>query len=477
MAGWMRRRADHHESGQIIAIVAVAFIVLLMFLAVLFDGGSALVRRRQLQDAGDAAALAAANVIHVGTPRGCSGTVDGAVPRASVDLAARDSLAANLSWFDPLDAVITCATGYGDWAVSVEIDTQAPRFFSGLMGGPLQVHSRSVAVNGQISGTNYAILELDPHNPSWPNGRRGCPSLLLSGGPTVTLEGSVQINSACPASSGGGLATNGNASKLTLLGSAKLRVVGGYSPAALTITPAPVTGVAPTKDPLAGLPPIDIASLPVRSSSKLTLNNQLLVLQPGVYQGGIQLKNSSTALLQPGIYVMRGGGFDVGAQASVYSVRTGVLITTPLTWGVDCPTGSCGVLIFNAKGATTAMGPVTIGAGATLKLRAYNPTAQAGGVSDYDNLLLWQDALPLPSASYEQPEVALSGGGSVDISGTVYAPSARVAMGGGAGGSGGSTNLTLQFISWDLEFRGNSSFTFYFRDEDFARPTSYGLVE
>ena len=33
-------------------------------------------------------------------------------------------------------------------------------------------------------------------------------------------------------------------------------------------------------------------------------------------------------------------------------------------------------------------------------------------------------------------------------------------MGGGSGGSGGNTNLTLQFISWDLEFRGNSAFTF-----------------
>jgi hypothetical protein len=37
--------------------------------------------------------------------------------------------------------------------------------------------------------------------------------------------------------------------------------------------------------------------------------------------------------------------------------------------------------------------------------------------------------------------------------------------------------LTLQFISWDLEFRGNSSFLFNFNDVDFARPTNYGLVE
>lgn len=51
------------------------------------------------------------------------------------------------------------------------------------------------------------------------------------------------------------------------------------------------------------------------------------------------------------------------------------------------------------------------------------------------------------------------------LRGTVYAPSAKVRMGGNSGGSGGNpVNLTLQFISWDLEFSGNSAFHFYFRD-------------
>jgi hypothetical protein len=73
--------------------------------------------------------------------------------------------------------------------------------------------------------------------------------------------------------------------------------------------------------------------------------------------------------------------------------------------------------------------------------------------------------------------VSLNGGGNVDIRGTVYAPSAKVEMGGNSGGSGGTVNLTLQFISWDIEFRGNSNFTFYFSDDEFARPLDYGLVE
>jgi hypothetical protein len=174
---------------------------------------------------------------------------------------------------------------------------------------------------------------------------------------------------------------------------------------------------------------------------------------------------------------MQGGGLQIGAQASVLSVSTGV--STPgASWGADCPANSCGVMIYNTTGST-AMGQVSVAAGATVRLRAYDPDAIAGGgVADFENILVWQDANPVPTSGYAQPIVQLNGGGNVDIRGTVYAPSAKVEMGGNSGGSGGDVvNLTLQFISWDLEFRGNSAFTFFFNDEEFARPIDYGLVE
>jgi Flp pilus assembly protein TadG len=465
------------ERGQVLVFVAAAFVVLLMFLALLFDGASAIVMRRTMQDGGDAAALAAANLMQVGTPRGCSATVGSTVPRASLVTAARASLTANLPDFDTNTAVITCPAGYQNQAVAVSLTGTGTRFFGGMVGGDLQIQTRSAAVNGQLATSNYSVVELDPSNASWPNGQRGCPSVLLSGGPTVVLDGSMQINSACVAGSGGALATNGNASALTMNNGSKIRIVGGYAPAALTISPAPVTGVAAIKDPLAGLPAVPLASLTVRQTSRLVLNNTSTVLRPGIYQGGIQLKNSSKAFLEPGIYVMEGGGLDVGAQASVLSVNAGVSSTTTATWATNCTVGSCGVLLYNAAGAA-AMGQLTVAAGATMYLRAYNPDAQAGGMTDYANLLIWQDASPVPTSSYAQPVLALKGGGAVNISGTVYAPSGAVVMGGSSGGSGGDTvNLTLQFISWDLEFHGNSAFHFFFQDQDFARPTDYGLVE
>ena len=471
----MGPRTTNEPRGQVLVIVAVAFTVMLAFLAVLIDGANGMVIRREMQNAGDAAALAGANVIHSGTPRGCA-TTEGGTPRAAISTAVRASLAANLTWFDANTATITCPTGYENQGVTVGLSTTAPRFFGGMIGGDITVNTHSAAVNRMKTVTRYSVVELDPGNPSWPNGRRGCPSVLLSGGPTVTLQATMHVNSSCTAANGGGLATNGGAASLTMQNGAPIRIVGGYSPSALTISPAPVTGVDPIADPLADLPPVDTSGMTVRQTSRLVLSNQTAVLEPGIYRGGVELRNSSIALLRPGIFVFEGGGLSVGAQASVLSVAASV--STPGTWGTDCPVNACGVLLYNT-GGSTAMGQLSVAAGSTIKLRAYDPDALGGaGIPDFENILVWQNANPVPTASYAQPIVQLNGGGNVDIRGTVYAPSAKVEMGGNSGGSGGDTvNLTLQFISWDLEFRGNSAFTFYFNDDEFARPIDYGLVE
>jgi hypothetical protein len=477
-----RMRNSTEPRGQVVVIVAVAFSVMVALLAVLFDGANGMVLRREMQDAGDAAALAGANVIHASNPRGCS-TTEGGAPRASISQAVRDSLTENLSWFDPNAATVSCPTGLDNQAVSLELSTTAPQFFGGIIGGRITVATKSSAVNRFIAASHYSVVELDPGHPTWPNGRRGCPSVLLSGGPTVRLQATMQINSACAAASGGALSTNGTAGTLTMENGDPILIAGGYAPGALTITPAPVTGSPAVGDPLADLPPVPTSgsAVPTQRSTKLTLSNVTQVLNPGIYKGGIELKNSSVALLTPGIYIIEGGGLSIGAQAKLFAVSSGV--TTPSSsWASDCPVNACGVLIFNKAGvgASNPMGAISVAAGSTLKMRAYDPDAITAGsrIPDLENILIWQDANPVPTASYEQPTVVLNGGGNVDIRGTVYAPSAKVEMGGNAGGSGGeAVNLTLQFISWNLEFRGNSSFTFFFNDDEFAKPLDYGLVE
>ena len=476
-------RSDSEPRGQVVVIVAVAFTAMMALLAVLFDGANGMVTRRDMQDAGDAAAIAGANVVQVGTPRGCATTTGGTTPRASIIAAVNASLATNAPWYDVTTASVTCPAGYENQAVAVELSATAPQFLGGIVGGQINVSTRSVALNKIINTTAYSIVLLDPGNPSWPNGRRGCPSALLSGGPTVTLQATMQVNSACTAGNGGALSTNGNGGSLTMQNGAPIRVVGGYAAGSMTITPTPTTGVDPVADPLINLPPVDTTGMTVRSTSHLTLSNETRILEPGIYRGGIELSNSSVALLRPGIYVIEGGGphgraFDIGSQAKVLSISNSVTTPNYSNWAGDCPANQCGVMIYNTSGST-AMGQITAAAGSTVKLRAYDPDAMNGtGVADFENILIWQSASPVPTATYEQPIIALKGGGNVDIRGTVYAPSAKVEMAGNSGGSGGDVvNLTLQFITWDLELRGNSSFTFYFNDAEFVRPIDYGLVE
>ena len=470
--------------GQVLVIFAFAFIAIIMMLALLFDGARGLVLRRELQSASDAAALAGANIVQGITPRGCSATAGPppGAPQASVVTAVKASVAANLPDFDPEAVVVTCPADWDNYAVQVRLGQDSPTFFGAIFGnGPLGVATQSAAVNGQTTGKAYSVIQLDPSNIAWPNGRRGCPSLLLSGGPTARFDSTVYLNSACSAANGGALATNGNAASLSTGGSG-IRIVGEYKATALTITPAPFNHQPVKPDPLAWLTEPPISSMPVRSNAKLVQNGGSVLLEPGVYNGGIQLKSSAKAYLRPGIYVINGGGLDLGSQSELYAISASKSSSSAATWAADCPASTCGILIYNTGTASgsNAMGSVTVGAGAVLKVRAYNPAADTSGFRDdtYRSLLIWQSALPVPTGSYAQPILSLTGGGGVSIAGTVYAPSAKVQMGGAAGGSGGDTiDLTLQFIAWDLELYGNSSFTFRYNETEFARPLDYGLIQ
>jgi hypothetical protein len=514
----LRRGASSTEDGQILVIFAFAFIGIIMMLALLFDGARALVLRRQMQDASDAAAMAGANLIQGLTPRGCSGTVGNppGLPQAVIVAAVKASIAANLPNYDLTKVVVKCPPGWDDGqgntvAVQVQLFDQAPTFFGRIFGtGPLNVATHSSAVNGQDNRNAYSVILLDNYNASWPQARRGCPSFLLSGGPTVLFDSSIYIDSACLAANGGALSTNGNATTLTMgANGPTIRIVGEYKPQALTITPTPLQHQNPKGDPLSDLLPppgygnpllygdfTGTSSLKVQKTSKFTLSGGAQTLEPGVYKGGIQLKNTSIAYLHPGIYVMEGGGLDLGAQTAVYTVPAGACVPTSAcsniatTWATTCTSVNCGVLIFNAgsPSGSGAMGPISVAAGATFKVRSYDKTASITPLNDgpgtpylnptYDNLLIWQYYQPKASPTYAQPVVHLNGGGSVVMSGTVYAPQAYVLMGGTSGGSGGSSiTLTLQFIVWDLELSGNANFHFVYDGGEFTKPPDYGLVE
>jgi hypothetical protein len=489
------------ESGPVLVIFAFAFIAIIMMLALLFDGATALVLRRQMQDASDAAALAGANVIQGLSPQACSATPGPppGTPVAAVTTAAKASVAANLPNYPQANVLVTCAPGWENVAVKVRLSDNSTTFFGQIFGGgPLVVGTDSTAINGNSGVNNYSVVMLNPSHLAWPNGQRGCPSFLLSGGPTVTFDSAIYIDSSCTAANGGAFSTNGNSASLTLGAGAAIRIVGEYKPQALTITPTPLQYQTPKIDPLGWLTAPPIASINVRSNNKLVIgqgnSSSTVVLEPGVYNGGIQLKNQSIAYLHPGIYVLNGGGFDLGAGQKVYAVpaancTTAFNCVTDANWATTCLASNCGVLFYNtgtSGNGSGAMGQITDGSQATFKVRSYNPDVDTTLMTDgttyknttYRNLLIWQSASPVPTSSYSQPILALTGGGNVFMAGTVYAPSAAVSMGGNSGGSGGdSVDLTLQFVAWDLTLSGNSNFYFRYNANQFVYLLDYGLTE
>jgi hypothetical protein len=539
-------RTATNERGQILIIFAFAFVAIIIMLTLLFDGARGLVMRRELRNASDAAAMAGANILESIFPTGCSATVDAdGTPgdeQAAVKAAVETSISANLPNYPLTDIDIRCPAGQGNSVVEVRLNDQSPTFFGQFIGhDALDVGARSQAINGQNAGNQYSVILLDPSHLNWQQGHRGCPSFLLSGGPTVIFDSSIYIDSECTEANGGAMSTNGNATTLQLgEDGPKIRIVGEYNQQALTITPAPVEGADPKADPLQylDLPPYNpcnalgpppwpasyvpdlppgycdtptkftsASSLKVRATTKTIVgqgqSSSSVVLHPGVYKGGIELRNSSVALLEPGIYVIQGGGLKLGAQSSMFAVnyQNGVY-TYPAKWGTGAPDDSClddqcGVMIFNTgdQSGSLAMGAIDISAGATFKVRSYESGANSpssirnnvvgnGCCSGtpyshpaFDHMLFWQPKNPAASANYAQPVIHLNGGGNVFMSGTIYAPQAKVLMGGGSGGSGGSNiTLTLQFIVWDLEISGNATFHFVYDGDEFVTPPDYGLI-
>jgi hypothetical protein len=507
MPGVVRR--SPRDEGQVLVLFCISIVAMLIALALLYDGARALVLRRQLQNAADAGALAGANVISSGTSPGCA---NNGVIRTAVATAAKDSVKTNLGWSDATVAsnvTVTCPSGgTPDWqnlAVAVSIQDTAPTYFGRIAGtANMAVAASGTAVNGSLPPGRFSVMQLDPSNLSWPNGYRGCPSILFSGGPNVIFEGSVQSDSACTSANGGSIGTNGNSATITLVDPAMIKMVGTYTPGPLVITPAPIQNSAYVPDPLAGLPAIPtLATSTTAGSPKTTIGNgqnpACSILEPGTYPGGIEIKSQGSAWLRPGIYIMAGGGITIGAQGAIYTLSSDTNITNcgaldSASWDTAlCRADNCGVLIYNTStgsGANAALGPLDLGGGSSIKMRAYNPLVDGTNTNrtEYKNLMFWQDALacsgaspcdaPIPSSTYHQPVLSLRGGGTAYLQGTVYAPSGQVSLGGNCGGTGGTPlELTLQFISWDLEINGSCTFHFIYSVDGFANFPAYGLVQ
>jgi hypothetical protein len=175
------------------------------------------------------------------------------------------------------------------------------------------------------------------------------------------------------------------------------------------------TAQASVADPLGSLATPATTGLTAQSKATLVVGGSSVVtLQPGVYVGGININGAAKVTFAPGIYYLQGGGLKIGGSASV--------------------TGQ-GVLIYNAAVATSDQ--INISGAASLKL-----TPMATGT--WAGITLFQ-------TRSSNAAIVVSGSGTVNVTGTVYAASATVDI----AGAGAVDTFGSSLIADDLNVSGS----------------------
>src|SRR5207247_1099877 len=121
------------------------------------------------------------------------------------------------------------------------------------------------------------------------------------------------------------------------------------------------------------------------------------ILKPGVYVGGISITGASVVTMLPGTYIMDGGGFHIDKLATLAGVEVTIFNTTV--------TQPAGPVTFNTSGVVAIVPPLS---------------------GTYQGFSIMQDR------ASAQP-VSLTGFGVTSVLGTIYAPSAPLALTGLAG--------------------------------------------
>jgi hypothetical protein len=154
-----------------------------------------------------------------------------------------------------------------------------------------------------------------------------------------------------------------------------------------------------------------------------------LTMLPGVYCGGFTIGNAGAVTFNPGVYILDGGGMNIGGSGGVASV-----------------TGS-GVTFYSTGTLATYKGmTITNGAG--------SPSLSAPTTGSMAGLLYYQDpsltTLPINSTTTS----AFAGGVSAVFTGSLYLPHSAVNFSNGTSTSAASVGLVV----YDVTFTGGAYF-------------------
>lgn len=496
MSSIIRRLRDSSANGQVLPLFAFGLVVLFLFAALVLDVGQSLFDKRKQQDAADAAALAGARWV---TDSGCftapsNGNCPNAV-QAAMAIATKHGYAPSQVQINipPTNASrFAGARGH----IQVVINSTRPSWFAGVAGlTSFNVSALAVAANTTGYSLPYSFLALNPSCASGSNS-------TVTGNGTVTVGGAIQVNTTgCNQGAfkvgGGGT----NTVSVTSAGGCNVTGTAVTTGGSAVSCPGPPTQGAPfIPDPLSDLE-VDLTTLAAAPAVQVLApvgqtmpNNSFcpgtsnagsvtspkkcqlgmvgpssttvttLLLSPGIYYGGLDVQYPPTGktlnvYLLPGIYAFAGGGFSPSGNGNgIFNLRT-VVSAGDLSFGG-------GVLLYNTDHplcATTGAGcigavSVTGGAG-SLQLKPYQ-------FDPYKNLLLYQDR----NAS-NQPAISITGQGTFDVSGTIYAPKANVKV------AGSGSGVSAQIIAYTFDVTGGGALNVTYNADGVYKLNGLGLVQ
>jgi hypothetical protein len=372
-------------------------VALVGMLVISIDVGELQRQRRMAQTAADAAALAGA----VELLRNRSGSV--------VTSAQSESARNGFTHLVGGDTVtVTYPAVAGAFTGARYVDVMVQRTVSTIFAGIFDqrfVTLRSRATAGLVLAENCFIV-LDP---------TGSQSLDVQN--TSRLTGTncgIAVNST---SSTAAVVSDQGLVSATVIG-----VTGGVQGS--NFSPAPDLGVPPTADPLAYLTMPTVPNTCDYVAKVVILTE---TLNPGTYCGGLKVLQGN-ATLNPGLYILRGGGLEVkGANAVMTS------------------TGS-GVTFFNtALPILGTYGPILLQANVTV-----NISANIDPLSALPGVLFYQD----PAAPSGLINVFKAGSGSV-MNGTMYFPTQTVEF-----GSASTSVINGALVAYRVVVQNNTDMTF-----------------
>jgi hypothetical protein len=432
-------RGNANRRGTVLVMFSVCLIAIMGLVALVIDGGLLRAEKVRVQAVADAAARASACQLYQTFSTNEGKDANGSARGGALAIAADHGYANDgndstvVVNMPPLSGQYAGLDGY----VEVLITSRQGRCFSNVWSSdPIYVRARAVARGAWVPfAASIILLDADDKGAV---SVKGNGSLTSTGAPAY-----INSNSSSALSVTGGGTFDVSAVNIT----------GGYTGNGITGTIT--TGAHPAPDPLAYLPAPGETGAPPMPSMGTVVKTSLggtsyqYDLYPGTYSNLPIFGNGDKVIFHQANSNGNGG---------IYYLATGGLKSSSAHI-IMAPGETGGLMIYNAGS----------GAGDTINITG-NPDSSVtmGARTDgpYSGLVLFQSRT-------STGDVSLVGNGAFNLTGTIYAPSARLHV----TGNGSVSTMGSQWIGRNLHLAGNGNININYTPTTVARTRIVALME